>query len=35
MTRQQHSIENKLLVWEGLVKNKASCELVEHALHSF
>lgn len=35
MTRRQHGIENKLLAWEGLVKNKANCELVEHALHSF
>lgn len=35
MTRRQHGIENKLLVWEGLVKNKANCELVKQALHSF
>lgn len=35
MTRRQHGRENKLLVWEGLVKNKANCELVKQALHSF
>lgn len=34
MTRRQHGIENKLLVWEGLVKNKANCELVKQALPS-
>lgn len=32
MTRQQHSRENKLLAWEGRVKNKANCELVNKLL---